>query len=128
MNPTTRVFAYFGTEVDPTAYPAPAGNAVVTIKVANARKKVVIRSFHSVRKTGGSATNNRPRIGQVSTFVADDFNQRWRHSAAVAPATAIHAEGLELDAVTDDQGRLFLVMDGDAADTFKWELGVEVLT
>lgn len=128
MNPSTRVYAYFGTDVDSATYAAPAGNAQVAVKVSSKRSKVIIRSWHSVRKTGASATNNQPRVGNKTGFAAGDVNQRWRAAAATAPATAIHGTDLNHDTVTDADGYLYLVMDGDAADTFTWELGVEVLT
>mgnify|MGYP003118055713 CR=1 FL=1 len=84
---------------------------------------VLLVAFHYVR-TGGSASNYQPRLGQVASFSNGDINERLAYSAtAVAdPTNDIFAQ--PIPCLTDSNGRLYLRpgFDGSSDNDGNYEL------
>ena len=76
--------------------PAPGGGAGIWL----------FRSFHYVR-SGGSAANYQPRLGQAASFTNGDINERAAYTST-AVATAINdVFSTEIPVKTDSNGRLY---------------------
>lgn len=121
-----RPYGIFGTKAPANAPAALAGNAMATIQVATSRVKVRLESMQVRRKTGASVTNYTPRVGNVAAFASGDFAQKYQ-AAATAPGTMVHTAEINKVFFTDASGNLYFTPAGDAADTFDWEITLEMV-
>lgn len=106
---------------------AAAGTAEVAIVVSSAKVKVLIHSLVSGRKTGVSATNFRPRLYNKAGEAAETMYQKYR-AAATAPTVLVGVVDISMPCYTDTAGKLYFKADGDAADTFEYDMWLEVLS
>ena len=83
--------------------PSPGGGAGI----------FMLRSFHYVR-SGGSASNYAPRLGQAATFTNGDINERMVY-ASQGVGTAINdVFSSDIPVKTDSNGRLYFRPGFDA--------------
>ena len=105
---------------------AVAGSTEAIVQIASAAVKVCVRQVKVKRATGVSATNIRPRLYNAAGGAADAFTEVFRAAVATVPAD-LAATVVERYTSTDSLGRLYLKVDGDAADTFSWEVWAEMV-
>ena len=76
---------------------------------------VWILAFHAVR-TGGTAANWAPSIGQITGYTAGDINTRMEYASA-AVGTAINDTFLQpIPCMSDADGRLYMQLGWDAGN------------
>lgn len=103
------------------------GTEEVSIIVADNPVKIMLHSFKSLRKTGASATARRPRIYTTAAGAAGSLSEEYRATAAVAPATLQYEVNIGTCIQLAAGAVLYMMIDGDAADTFDWALWYKVL-
>lgn len=125
MTPTLRPFVRL------TSTAPVAGNAEAVLQLSTPQgagsRRFVLRGVKVKRASGVSATNIQPRVYSTSGAPADDLSEVWRAGASTAPGTLVNAAPLEHPAWADENGRLYLSIDGDPGDTFNFEVYFEVL-
>lgn len=104
---------------------AVAGNLQVALQVDTARRAVIIQSVRVLRASGASGTNVQPRLYDATGASAGAVSERWRASSATAPGTLVNTYNINAVAFTSATGVLFFIVDGDAADTFEYEVVLE---
>lgn len=104
------------------------GNVQATLQLSSQAKpvKLSVMSVKVKRKTGASATAHQARLGNVSGFTADAVSQFFR-ATATAAGTMYSATDINQPFYTDANGRIYLSLDADAADTFEYEIWYQVL-
>lgn len=100
---------------------AVAGDAEVEIQVSDRTTKVVLHTVQAKRSAGASATNFQPRVYNASSGAADAMSQKWRGSST-APTALFGVSGIARELETDTSGKFYLALDGDAADSFEYEI------
>jgi hypothetical protein len=101
------------------------GTSLVGANAASAlrRRKVVLWRVDFKRKTGGSATNYTPALADASGASSSDWSVKYL-GAATAPGTRFSVTDIEMPMFTDNgtTNKLYLKLNGDAADTFDYEV------
>jgi hypothetical protein len=94
-----------------------------SVPAALRRRKVVLWRVDFKRKTGGSATNYTPALADASGASSSDWSVKYLGSAT-APGTRFSVTDIEMPMFTDNgtTNKLYLKLNGDAADTFDYEV------
>ena len=66
----------------------------------------ILRSFHYVR-SGGSASNYRPRLGQAASWTNDDINERMTYASTAVGTPISDVFTATIPCKTDSNGRLY---------------------
>lgn len=103
------------------------GNEEQALACGMAARRYMFHSIRCIRSAGVSATNIRPRLYNVSGAAAGTIAEIWRAAAGTAPGTLVQTTNILAPCVTDASGNLYLIMDGDAADQFYYEIFLEPL-
>lgn len=104
-----------------------AGTTETAIVAADTAVNIMLYSLKTLRKTGASGTARQARIYTTTGEASGGLSEHFRSAAAVAPATLVNTVGINVCVRLAAGATLFLKMDGDAADTFDWDLWYEVL-
>jgi len=84
-----------------------------TIQLDDSAATWLLHAFHYVR-SGGSASNYQPRIGQAASFSSGDINERIAY-ASTAVGTAINdVYTTPIPIRSDANGRVYMKMGFDA--------------
>ena len=84
-----------------------------TIQLDDSAATWLLHAFHYVR-SGGSASNYQPRIGQAASFSSGDINERVAY-ASTAVGTAINdVYTTPIPIRSDANGRVYMKMGFDA--------------
>lgn len=85
--------------------PAPGGGAGI----------FMLRSFHYVR-SGGSAANYAPRLGQAASFTNGDINERMVYTSQAVGTPINDVFSSDIPVKTDANGRLYFRPGFDGAN------------
>lgn len=114
-----------------TSGTAVAGNAEVALNVAvllnstggaNSRMCVDLVAVRVIRATGATVTTIQPRVYDTSGAAAGTIAEKWRAAAATAPGTLVNTYNIHAPMYVTSDGLLYFKVDGDALDTFFYEL------
>lgn len=89
------------------------------------RKKVILERVDVYRSAGVSATNTDVAVADASGASTTDYSVKWLN-AATAPGTRVHETNIDLPLYTDTTGKLYMKVNGDAADTFKYTVAFRI--
>lgn len=114
---------------------AVSGTAEVSLQLAtpnaapgaNRRRKLLLHRVDVMRKTGASATNFQVQVYNSAGAATTAYATKYL-GAATAPGTRYDETNISAPMHTDTDGKVYVKINGDAADTFDFAVWFKVIS